>query len=93
MNGNFSFFWIIPIKKGEKPQGEGGVQKPRMPLWDTECIIRIPIVGLSLKLFKKKIFEENEGKNENFFDIDFWRQKNFKINGKKNYGDWMGIMA
>ena len=91
MNGNFPFFWIIPIKKGEKPQGGVGVQKPRMPPWDTEYTIRIPIDALSLKIFKIKIFEENEWKNENFFDIDFWRQKILKLMEKKIMGIGWGL--
>ena len=34
--------------------GEVLVQKLRIPPWDTEYIVRIPIISFSLKLFNKK---------------------------------------
>ena len=60
MNRIFGHFWALTIEKGRKTQGEVGIQKPRMPPWDTESTIRIPIATLSLKLLRKKSLVKNE---------------------------------
>ena len=91
MNGNFGHFLALIEKKGRKAKGEGRAQKPRMPPWDTEYTIRIPIDALSLKIFKNKILGENEWKNEKFFFIDFLKKKNKKLMEKKIMGIGWGL--
>ena len=55
--------------KGRKDPYGVWLAKPRMPPWDTEYGIRIPISAVSLKLHKLKNFFQNEWKKQDFKNI------------------------